>query len=220
VRERTAELQRFRSAMDATADAIFLLDAGSAELVDVNDGACRMLGYPRGEMLGPSASRSASARRPRAAGRTAGRYAAAVGRRAPELAELELMRRDLIAVPVELYWQLLQRPGQPSVLLGVARDISERRQAEELLQHMAHYDSLTGLPNRTLFFKALADAIALAQDKAGASRAVHRPGPLQEHQRYAGRRAATSCCASSATGWCSACACATRWAAWAATSSR
>ncbi|MYM91889.1 response regulator, partial [Rugamonas sp. FT82W] len=57
VRERTAELQRFRSAMDATADAIFLLDAGSAELVDVNDGACRMLGYPRAELLGQTASR-------------------------------------------------------------------------------------------------------------------------------------------------------------------
>ena len=40
VRERTVELQRFRSAMDATADAIFLLDAATAELVDVNDGAC------------------------------------------------------------------------------------------------------------------------------------------------------------------------------------
>jgi DNA-binding response OmpR family regulator len=45
VRERTAELQRFRSAMDATADAIFLLDAASTELVDVNEGACRMLAY-------------------------------------------------------------------------------------------------------------------------------------------------------------------------------
>jgi hypothetical protein len=86
----------------------------------------------RARDAGPSASRWASARRPlrRRAERLAA-YAAAVGRRAPELAELELMRRDLIAVPVELYWQLLQRPGQPSVLLGVARDISERRQAEE-----------------------------------------------------------------------------------------
>ena len=45
VRERTAELQRFRSAMDATADAIFLIDTGTLALVDVNDGACRMLGY-------------------------------------------------------------------------------------------------------------------------------------------------------------------------------
>jgi diguanylate cyclase (GGDEF)-like protein/PAS domain S-box-containing protein len=169
VRERTAELQRFRSAMDATADAIFLLDTDSAELVDVNDGACRMLGYPRGEMLGPNASRIGLGT-PEALRQQAERlaaYAVAVGQaRTPELAELELMRSDLIAVPVELYWQLLQRPGQPSVLLGVARDISERRQAEELLQRMAHYDSLTGLPNRTLFFKALADTIALAQDKS------------------------------------------------------
>ncbi|RFP16731.1 EAL domain-containing protein [Duganella sp. BJB488] len=169
VRERTAELQRFRSAMDATADAIFLLDAGSAELVDVNDGACRMLGYPRAEMLGQTASRiglgAPAALSERAAGLAA--YAAALGpARAPEMIELELMRRDLIAVPVELYWQLLRRAGQPDILLGVARDISERRQAEELLQHMAHYDSLTGLPNRTLFFQTLADAVALAQEKS------------------------------------------------------
>jgi diguanylate cyclase (GGDEF)-like protein/PAS domain S-box-containing protein len=169
VRERTAELQRFRSAMDATADAIFLLDAANADLLDVNEGACRMLGYPRGEMLGPTASRLGlgSPAALRAQAERLADYAAAIGpARSPELNELELMRRDLIAVPVELYWQLLQRPGQPAVMLGVARDISERRQAEELLQHMAHYDSLTGLPNRTLFFKIVADAISVAQDKS------------------------------------------------------
>ncbi|HWW72339.1 MAG TPA: EAL domain-containing protein, partial [Duganella sp.] len=94
-------------------------------------------------------------------------YAAAIGQaRTPELAEIELMRRDLVSVPVEIYWQLLKRPGQGAVLLGVARDISERRHSEELLQHMAHYDTLTGLPNRTLFFQTLADAIALAQEKS------------------------------------------------------
>ncbi|SDG22677.1 MULTISPECIES: EAL domain-containing protein [unclassified Duganella] len=169
VRERTAELQRFRSAMDATADAIFLFDAASADLVDVNEGACRMLGYARGEMLGQSASRLGLGTPDalRAQAERLADYAAAVGpARSPELNELELMRSDLITVPVELYWQLLQRPGQPAVMLGVARDISERRQAEELLQHMAHYDSLTGLPNRTLFFKIVADAIAVAQDKS------------------------------------------------------
>jgi diguanylate cyclase (GGDEF)-like protein/PAS domain S-box-containing protein len=169
VRERTAELQRFRSAMDATADAIFLLDAANAELVDVNEGACRMLGYPRGELLGQSASRLGlgTPEALRAQAERLADYAAAIGpARSPELNELDLMRRDLIAVPVELYWQLLQRPGQPAVMLGVARDISERRQAEELLQHMAHYDSLTGLPNRTLFFKIVADAITVAQDKS------------------------------------------------------
>nr|WP_315261551.1 EAL domain-containing protein [uncultured Duganella sp.] len=169
VRERTAELQRFRSAMDATADAIFLFDAASGELVDVNEGACRMLAYARGELLGQSASRLGlgTPATLRAQAERLADYAAAIGpARSPELNELELMRSDLITVPVELYWQLLKRPGQPEVMLGVARDISERRQAEELLQHMAHYDALTGLPNRTLFFKIVGDAIAVAQDKS------------------------------------------------------
>ena len=169
VRERTVELQRFRSAMDATADAIFLLDAATAELVDVNEGACRMLGYPRDEMLGQTASRLGLGTQAllRAQAHRLEDYAAAVGQaRAPELAELELMRRDLVSVPVEIYWQLLTRPGQSTVMLGVARDISERRHSEEMLQHMAHYDSLTGLPNRTLFFQTLADAISLAQEKS------------------------------------------------------
>ncbi|MYM33832.1 EAL domain-containing protein [Duganella sp. FT94W] len=169
VRERTADLQRFRSAMDATADAIFLFDAASAELLDVNEGACRMLAYARGDLLGQSGSRLGlgTPAALRAQAERLADYAAAVGpARSPELHELELMRSDLIAVPVELYWQLLQRTGQPPVMLGVARDISERRQSEELLRHMAHYDALTGLPNRTLFFKLVGDAIAVAQDKS------------------------------------------------------
>ncbi len=168
VRERTAELQRFRSAMDATADAIFLLDAVTAELLDVNDGACRMLAYSRADMLGQTASRLGlgTLASLRAQALRLEDYAAAVGQpRAPELAEGELMRGDLVSVPVEIYWQLLKRPGEQAVLLGVARDVSERRHSEEMLQHMAHYDSLTGLPNRTLFFQTLADSLDAAQKK-------------------------------------------------------
>ena len=75
------------------------------------------------------------------------------------------MRSDLVSVPVEIYWQLLKRQGEAALLLGVARDVSERRHSEEMLQHMAHYDSLTGLPNRTLFFQTLADTLESAQKK-------------------------------------------------------
>ncbi|WP_229458339.1 response regulator [Massilia glaciei] len=64
VRARTVELQRFRSAMDATADAIFLIDAGSKALLDVSDGACRMLGYLRAELLGADPGAPARASRP------------------------------------------------------------------------------------------------------------------------------------------------------------
>ncbi|PHV04239.1 diguanylate cyclase [Janthinobacterium sp. BJB412] len=168
VRQRTAELQRFRSALDATADAIFLLDAASLALLDANEGACRMLGYGRAELLALAPQRlglgTAEALREQAV-RLAD-YAACIGpARAPELAELELTRQDLALVPVEIYWQLQQGDGAAAVLLGVARDISERRQARERLAHMARYDSLTGLPNRSLFYQTLSEAIELAQDK-------------------------------------------------------
>ncbi|MBJ7308900.1 EAL domain-containing protein [Rugamonas sp. CCM 8940] len=168
VRERTAELQRFRSALDATADAIFLLDAASLALLDANEGACRMLGYGRAELLALAPQRLglgvAEALREQAV-RLAD-YAACIGpARAPELSELELSRQDLASVPVEIYWQLQHGDGQPAVLLGVARDISERRQAHQRLARMARYDGLTGLPNRSLFYQTLSEAIELAQDK-------------------------------------------------------
>jgi len=45
---------------------------------------------------------------------------------------------------------------------GVARDITERMHAEEELARMAHYDALTGLPNRALLQGRLARAMSRA----------------------------------------------------------
>jgi DNA-binding response OmpR family regulator len=55
VQARTAELQRFRAAMDATGDAIMLLNRATMRFVEVNATACSMLGYTREELfqLGP-----------------------------------------------------------------------------------------------------------------------------------------------------------------------
>jgi diguanylate cyclase (GGDEF)-like protein len=43
------------------------------------------------------------------------------------------------------------------------RDITERKRAESLALHMAHYDALTGLANRSVFVEALSFAIAAAE---------------------------------------------------------
>jgi len=48
---RDQDLQRFRAAMEASADAIFLIDAGRMALVDVNEAACRISGRSRAEVL-------------------------------------------------------------------------------------------------------------------------------------------------------------------------
>ena len=169
VSQRTAELQRFRGAMDATTDAIFLVDVLGMTLVDVNDGACRLLGYARAELL--SLSPGALLPSPPPAPLLAPPGGPA--HLATEVTECELVRRDMGLVPVELGWHwYAQSPvagGHATgglLLIAVARDISERRQAQERLKHLAHYDGLTGLPNRSLFYQTLAQAVELAQEKS------------------------------------------------------
>jgi diguanylate cyclase (GGDEF)-like protein/PAS domain S-box-containing protein len=161
VRDRTAELQRFRSAMDATADAIFLVDARNMAMLDVSDGACRMLGFSREALLRIDPVALGLAERAQLE-----RYAdAGSAPREHDIVETELLRADgQGAVPVEISWQL-QQLDQMRMLIAVARDISERIYAARRLKHISNYDSLTGLPNRSLFFETLRGAIELAQDK-------------------------------------------------------
>lgn len=48
-------------------------------------------------------------------------------------------------------------------ILGVSRDISERRAAEARISYLAHHDTLTNLPNRALFADRLQHALAQAE---------------------------------------------------------
>ncbi len=43
--------------------------------------------------------------------------------------------------------------------IGIVRDITERKQAEERVARLAHYDHLTGLPNRLLFLDRLHQSV-------------------------------------------------------------
>ncbi|WP_228529989.1 EAL domain-containing protein [Diaphorobacter caeni] len=49
--------------------------------------------------------------------------------------------------------------GAARRMVGVAMDVTLQHEQQELLLHMAHYDSLTGLPNRALLGQRLRDAV-------------------------------------------------------------
>ncbi|WP_184223179.1 putative bifunctional diguanylate cyclase/phosphodiesterase [Granulicella aggregans] len=58
---------------------------------------------------------------------------------------------------------LTDRGGQIIGTMGIARNITDWKLAEQRLKHMALHDALTGLPNRVLLQDRLSQAIALAR---------------------------------------------------------
>ncbi|MBT9612602.1 MAG: PAS domain S-box protein [Burkholderiales bacterium] len=55
------------------------------------------------------------------------------------------------------------RKGKISHFISMNEDISEQLATQARIEHMAHFDALTGLPNRSLFFDRLSQAIALSK---------------------------------------------------------
>lgn len=154
---RTVDLKRFRTAMDATDDSIVLANRTTMRFVAVNTAASRMLGYSREELfeLGPMDLLSTS--RPR----LEALYDAIIGGRARTASMETAHRRDGSAFPVEVHRQA-QRVGADWIIVAVMRDITERVEAEGRLQDLTHFDTLTGLPNRTLFCETLTKTLASA----------------------------------------------------------
>ncbi len=159
VSARTAELQRFRTAMDETGDAVFLVDGASQHFTEVNATATRMFGYSRQEFLGlgtismPATTQIELERL---------RDAIVVGPVGEKLTEAKIRRKDGLHLPVEIHRRVQETEGE-LITVGVVRDITEREEAHMRLYQMAHQDALTGLPNRTMFFETLAKTIAQAK---------------------------------------------------------
>ncbi|AKU21758.1 EAL domain-containing protein [Massilia sp. MB5] len=152
------DLRRFRLAMDATADAIFLVDRANQCFVDVNVTACRMLGYEREDFLRVGPER----RHGGALAQLEDLYDKLLsGDQSGAMAELLLQRKDGSPLSVEVQRRTL-RSGQNWILVAVARDITERKEAEQRLLKLAHFDTLTGLPNRSQFYDSLSHSLKQA----------------------------------------------------------
>jgi len=53
--------------------------------------------------------------------------------------------------------------GELTFINSIGRDITKRKESEHLLEYLATHDSLTGLPNRSLFYDRLRHALLLAK---------------------------------------------------------
>lgn len=126
VRARTEDLQRFRSAMDATGEAIFLINVQTLRYTEVNATACKMLGYSREELL-QLGTRQISIL---SSSRLNETYQALIGGDNTEaLLETRLCRKDGTQVEVEIYRQAQRYEGDWTIV-SVVRDITDRKRAQ------------------------------------------------------------------------------------------
>ncbi len=89
------------------------------------------------------------------------RFLAETGSQTPWV-EDQFMRFDGTVIDVQVSAASFPWQGEKMTQL-IFHDISERKQAEARLQRLALYDSLTGLPNRTLFFDRMNLLLAMAK---------------------------------------------------------
>jgi PAS domain S-box-containing protein len=124
---------RFRMFAENIADAIYLYDI-DGRIYDVNPAACRSLGYEYHELIQRSifevvSSANEESLRRVWRGLITGEHATPLQR------EARHRRKDGSEFPVEISVVSLQTPDGP-LFLGSARDISERKQAEEQLDKL------------------------------------------------------------------------------------
>ncbi|HLO30681.1 MAG TPA: PAS domain S-box protein [Anaerolineales bacterium] len=121
----------FRTLFEASPDAILLIDPhGNWPILDCNTAACQMNGYTRSELVGQPVDILNSQPLPSPELDT---YLAKVRQASVLRYETLHRRKDGTEFPIEVSTSLIS-PGGRDVLLGIDRDITERKRVEEELR--------------------------------------------------------------------------------------
>jgi diguanylate cyclase (GGDEF)-like protein/PAS domain S-box-containing protein len=151
---------RLGRVLDSSSNEIYVFDAATLRFVQVNEGARRNLGYSMEQL----AELTPFDIKPEYTRETFEAQLAPLRYRETEVLTFEtvLRRKDGSRYPVEVRMQLFHAENPP-VFVAVITDITDRMEAREQLQFLAHHDALTNLPNRALFLERLDHALTRAR---------------------------------------------------------
>lgn len=143
------------AALDSAVDAFIGMDR-SGRIIAWNKAAAAIFGWPRNEAIGRILSDTIIPQRYRDAhGQAVCHFReSAVSRVIGEQQETVGLHRDGHELPIEITrWWL--KDGQDINFYAFVRDVTERNIYQRKLERQAHYDPLTGLPNRRLLLDRL-----------------------------------------------------------------
>ena len=96
---------------------------------------------------------------PREAKLIIARDEAAIRKRGLLTEEHPISTKDGLRLFLTRRMTVLDEAGEPQYLIKTHEDVTDRRQTESRMAHMAYHDGLTDLPNRAAFLQALAQMI-------------------------------------------------------------
>lgn len=160
-RRATAEQMRLHTRIfDHSEEAIMITDA-QERIVSVNPAFCRITGYSEAEAIGETPRKFRSGRHDAAFYAEMWNELKTNGHWQGELWD---RRKNGEIYPKWIsIGSVRDNEGQVSNYFSIFSDITDRKRAEGRIHHLAYYDALTSLPNRTLFHRLLDQALTEAQ---------------------------------------------------------
>jgi diguanylate cyclase (GGDEF)-like protein/PAS domain S-box-containing protein len=150
---------RFRSVIQSASDAIFLVDS-RGEITLWNTAAESIFGYTEAEIIGQNAVVLMAKKYAEKAIKTGvADTMALVMPMSGKIIEASGRRKNGSEFPLEMSGSVW-KTSEGIFYTGIIRDITKRRNVETQLLLEATHDSLTGLPNRSLFTEFLNKAIS------------------------------------------------------------
>lgn len=151
-----ASEEKFAKAFHSSPDAITIINKASGRYLEVNDGFCRLTGFQAEDVLGRKVEDVPTW----ADERQYERLVMAVEDSGRVLHHEMLGRtRQGELITVEVSVQTIMLDEKPC-LLTTSRDVSQLRNAQAQIRHLAYHDSLTNLPNRALLMDRLSFHVA------------------------------------------------------------
>lgn len=135
----------------------FLITDKRGRLLEVNNAYCQMVGYSREELLNMHITDLEAMETPEDTTRHIRSMIETSGDR------FETRHHCKNGLLVDLEVSINYNNFEGGRFYSFLRDITERKQTEKQMHHLAHHDILTGLPNRAMFTDRIHQAIAAAK---------------------------------------------------------